>query len=248
MSVDVEKGKSQLGWKTFFLIALIGGLICVLYVHFNRGFTAKWEAVVVGISTNVIVALCQVIWFSSQRSKFRKLESKLSRLSSLKVTDVLFDREDEAHYRGLIENAKERIDVMGTTASRFMNDFADSESKRNEKKVLISALARGVKVRILVANKKGLSADDASKKKIQDVLPVLQQLARKFEGQFEYGYYNHPAMHSIVRADSQCIVGPKFEEKESRYTPAIQMDISSDLTKAYMEHFEEEWKIKKSNP
>lgn len=226
----------RLPWSTIF-ICIYGGLAAILFaLHLHYGPSETWSPLLTGTLTGAIIALLQFVWSMAEAGGLKKLKE-------LKVIDVLFTRDDASYYGKLIERAEKDIVVLGTTAKRFLEDFADKESPRPDKKVLLGALERGVKVKILVASRSGLEGDEKSVQKAVDAERLMMDLRRSHSG-FSYGYYEHMPTHSIVRIDDSCIVGPCFPTKESRNTPAIRMSIESRLVQSYMEHFESEWNAK----
>lgn len=128
---------------------------------------------------------------------------------------------------------------MGVTASRFMDHFADEESGRTETRVLLDALARKVKVRILVPESDYLaSMGDKGN---------ADRTKRRFTGvanrhnNFEYRYFSHVPAHSLVVVDEECIIGPVFPELRSKDTPCIHITASSPYAEKYLEYFDKEW-------
>lgn len=186
-----------------------------------------------GLVPGLAVALMQ---FLLSWAEFKQI----SHFSAMKIKGVLNSRDEEKYYHDLLEKAQTRIDVLGVTSSRFMRDFADEGSNRKDKKVLIEALARGAHVRILVPEIAHLSLEDANYK-----YPVAEQAFRglrtRFPRQFEVKYFAHTPIASIVCVDEDVLVGPVFQNRESRNTPAVHTSIGSALAKSYLNHFEDEW-------
>lgn len=236
MKISIWKKKVSLGWPAIMvgIYLLITVVLFGAYVLFD--IPKKLEPIVTGTVTGAFVALIQFLWSWAEADGAGKLRD-------LKVTNVLLTRDDASYYGRMINESFYRIDLMGVTAKRFLEDFAANESPREEKKVLIKALERKIKVRILVASEKGLSNDQVSLKKAMDTKEALASLSEKYPN-FQYGYYDHKPAHSIVLVDDSCIVGPSFEGRQSQHTPAIQMEKSSPLVQVYLEHFEEEWQAK----
>lgn len=228
----------NLRWPTLmaalYLVLTAGLFIAYLYFDISK----KWEPLVTGSVTGAFFALIQFFWSWAEANGAGKLKE-------LKVQNVLLTRDDAGYYGQMIGKSSVTIDVMGVTAKRFLEDFADTNSPRADKRVLSDALGRGVKVRILVASERGLSGDKSSVQKAASIVDTLKVLASEYKN-FSYGYYDHEPAHSIVLIDDSCIVGPSFEGKPSQHTPAIQMEKSSPLARVYLEHFEKEWTAKKS--
>jgi hypothetical protein len=186
-----------------------------------------------GLVPGLAVALIQ---FLLSWTEFKQI----SRFSAMKIKGVLSSRDEEAYYCNLINSAQTRIEVFGVTAQRFVRDFADDTSSKPERKVLLKALDRDVVVRILVAEKKYLSQADADYK-----FPVAQRafldLVSRYPALFEVRYFSHTPIASIVSIDEDVLVGPIFQNRESRNTPAIHTSSGSMLAQSYLSHFEDEW-------
>ncbi len=165
---------------------------------------------------------------------------EMSRLRALKIKDVLVSRDDEKYYGSLIANAEKEICVLGVTATRLLSDFADQGSPKLEKKSLISALQRGVKLRILIANQKWLPREDASEK-FPKAVRRLKELQNTFPNYFEYRIYDNQPSHTVFRADSECLVGPKFPQLESKNTPTVHTSSDGNFAKPYLDYFESVW-------
>lgn len=169
--------------------------------------------------------------------------AQISKLRAMNIKGVLSSRDEADFYGELISKASETIDVEGVTASRLVQDFADENSHRDEKKVLIAALARGVKVRILVAESAHLAVDQ--KEKFSIAARLFSSLAQRYEN-FEIKYFNHQPTTSIVRVDDDILVGPVFSNIESRHTPTIHTSVNSNLGSSYLKHFDTEWSSARS--
>lgn len=191
-----------------------------------------------GLVPGLIVALGQYLlsWFEF---------TEMARLRALKIKNILISRDDEAYYRTLIQNAKDKIQVLGVTASRFLDDFAEEKSPKLEKKVLLDALKRGVSVCILVAGKDFLEPED-QREKFPSALRKLEKLAKEYPGLFEYKYYMHIPTNSLVVVDDDCLFGPVFNAIDSQNTPTVHTSRDSPYAKAYLKYFENEWSNAKS--
>src|SRR5690606_25860225 len=106
----------------------------------------KQLGIYAGLITGLSIALFQLVLNYNEYEKIEKLKN-------MKIIKINEDRDGEAYYRDLIKNAVYNVDVMGVTMDRLLEDFADSDSTREEKKVLIAAVNRGVKVRLLIPKK-----------------------------------------------------------------------------------------------
>ncbi|MES3021092.1 MAG: hypothetical protein V4857_05850 [Pseudomonadota bacterium] len=187
----------------------------------------------VGLVPGLMVALMQFIlsW-----AEFKQI----SKFSSMKIKGVLNSRDGEEYYAKLIATAETKIDVEGVTASRFVRDFADPTSLREEKKVLISALKRGVKVRFLLPEKNFLSLEDQAQK-FPFTTSALTSLMALYPTMIQVRYFSHNPYTSIVRVDDDVLVGPIFDNILSRNTPAVHTLAGSSLAQSYLNHFDAEW-------
>jgi hypothetical protein len=188
----------------------------------------------IGLVPGLVVALMQFIlsWGEFQQ---------ISKFSAMNIKGILDSRDQEVYYRELINNATFQIDVLGVTAQRLMNDFADSTATRLERKVLIAALARGVKVRILLPDEKYLTVKDKNEK-YPIALRIFNELHPKFSN-FEVHYFSHDPIASIFRVDNEILLGQIFNDAESRNTPTIHTSVESPLAQSYVRYFEKEWPI-----
>jgi len=167
-------------------------------------------------------------------------DSQTSKFKDLKIKRILVHRDDRPFYQSLIQNSRNRVQVLGVTAERFMEHFADSsQDSRPESRVLLEALARGVKVSILVPHKDYLK-EDADRMRFDRSAQIFETTKERFND-FEYSYFFHEPAHSIVVVDDECIIGPVLTGLSSRNTPAIYLSSDSPYAKKYLEYFEREW-------
>ena len=131
---------------------------------------------------------------------------------------------------------------MGVTAKRFFEHFADmSKGARGNARVLLDALNRGVKVEILLPSKEFLKEDKQGS--YDQVHQVWQKILETYPCvDIKINYFRHVPAHSIFIVDNKCIVGPVFENVESKNTPALHLENESPFAVNYIEHFDEEWK------
>ena len=185
-----------------------------------------------GLVPGLAVALIQFLlsWAEFQQ---------ISKFSKMRIKGVLNSRDGELYYGALISTAQTKIDVQGVTASRFVSDFADGNSSRDEKKLLIAALKNGVVVRFLLPEPQFLSNNDRIEKypKTTRILTTLLPLYPNLEVR----YFNHKPITSTVRVDDDVLFGPVFDNIESQNTPAVHTSASSALAQSYLNHFESEW-------
>lgn len=191
-----------------------------------------------GLVGNLIAGLIIAIiqfglgWFEYVQTK---------ELKKLKLLEILYTRTDRNKYEKFIRSAKRNLDVMGVTASRFFNDFADTDTAApDEAKVLFHAMDKGLKVRLLIPSDEYLP-NDTKREDAKRVKVKYEELKKKYPRYIEIRYFNHTAAHSIFRVDDTCIIGPVFPELESKYTPALHVMNSSPIALKYMDYFESEW-------
>lgn len=212
------------------LVLLIGSLI--VYWRMDSP-NSKWGVLFGSIASGLIVAIIQFIiaWQDYKQTE---------KVMELRLIEVLINRAKRDKYEKFISNTNSYLDVMGVTASRFFNDFADtSKGAPTNATVLIQALDRGVHVRVLLPSEGYLP--DPKKAESEKVRIKYEELKLKYDN-IEIKYFDHTAAHSIFRMDDTCIVGPVFPELESRNTPALHLMSSSPFASNYIEYFETEWR------
>lgn len=167
--------------------------------------------------------------------------AQTDKLKELELIKILYDRDNRTFYEEYIKRSRRKIDMMGVTARRFCNDFADdSPNATSNAKVLIDALKRKVKVRILLPSSEYL--DENKKHDVAYVQERVKAIKEKYpDYSLEVKYFNHVAAHSIFNVDDKCIVGPVFPELESKYTPALYLRNESPMAHNYLTYFEYEW-------
>jgi hypothetical protein len=238
MSFLSTEVSTTIGRVILFLLVAVLIVVLILVYLINpttdpASVPSKIFTVVAGVLSGLMVMLGQYI------IELKK-DRDLNVFRETRIKTVLLTRDDEEYYRRLIAKATIRIDVLGVTASRFLADFADKDNPRAEKRVLLDALQRNVKVRILVGNKRHLESD-ADKRKHDSAKPNLERLRNEFPDVFEYGYYNHPPAHSIVVVDSDCLVGPVLPGLDSKVTPAVHTEYAGPFAAPYVKYFNAEW-------
>lgn len=220
---------------------IVAGLLMVLTAVSLIGYLAadnsdgKWGGFLGSLTAGLIVAIIQFLIAWQDYAQTEKLKK-------LKLIEVLYNRSARDKYTEYIKNCNRELDVMGVTAVRFFNDFADTSTQAPEgATVLLKALDRKVRVRVL------LPSDDyiPEQKKI-DSARVRAKFKELHQYQnLEIRYFNHTAAHSIFRIDDTCIIGPVFPELESRNTPALHIMSSSPMAVNYLDYFESEWAMAK---
>lgn len=215
------------------LCALLIVAIVVYYLIDNPG--SLWGAVFGSLIAGILVAIIQFLisWQEYQETE---------KLKELKLVEVLYNRRTKEQYCEFIKGATRNLDVMGSTAVRLFRDFADTTRGAPENsRVLLLAMDRGVKVRILLPSENFLPNEE----KRQDAREVKARRNEINHENLEIRYFEHKAAHSIFRIDDTCIIGPIFPEIESRNTPALHVMSSSPMAINYLDYFESEWNLAK---
>lgn len=226
--------------KTFtvkFLYVILLFFVVILLALWNEYFNGtytleKKETILSGLITGLIVALFQLLmsWYEYH---------EIARFKRMKVQDIKTHRDDREFYHNLIMKAKNNIDIMGVTANRFVNDFADINSQRADSIILFSAMDKGVVVRILIPEEQYLA--DTNQKDIAKHTKAKFEAIKNKNNRFNYKYFSHQATHSIFVVDNVCILGPVFPDISSKDTPAIQIAKDSPYADKYLKYFENEW-------
>jgi hypothetical protein len=207
--------------------------ICILLlIYLKSKASSPFTPLLGGLITGLIVALLQLLLMWTEHNE-------MERLKKLSIKTVLAYRDEEELYKKVIEKSKKEIRVLGNTASRFMNDFADET--RIDKRALIDALNRNVHVKFLLPDQNSLwNPDDKDRARIS--LRAIQDLKGKYGNLVECRFYSHSPFHSLVLADNDCFVGPIFPNRKSKDTPTIYTDTSSVFAESYLNYFDFEWK------
>ena len=208
-------------------------IICSIF-YFSQSDSSS-GAILGSLVAGLIVALIQLIisWRDFEMTK---------KVEDLRLIQILYNRDDRLYYQKLISESRREIRVMGVTAKRFFEHFADmTVGARPDAQVLISAMNRGVKVKILLPSKEYITNN--KKASYEQVEETLKSINNKYpEAEIEIRYFDHIPAHSIFMVDSECIVGPVFENVESKNTPALHLKNESPFAEKYIAYFEQEWK------
>ena len=164
--------------------------------------------------------------------------ANIDRYRALGVLNILPNRRDTSYYTDIVRKAKGKVQVMGTSCTRFINDFADASSNEH---VLIAALNKhqNLKIELLVPTDEKM--DKQSKLKFEAGEVKLGQLQHTFKERVQLKRYDFQPRHSLVRVDNDLIVGPVFPGVESQNSPAIHLDTNKEFADKYLEHFEVVW-------
>ncbi|RWN32642.1 hypothetical protein [Mesorhizobium sp.] len=192
---------------------------------------AKLIGFIGGIVTGLIVYLATFL------TLLRPIQ-ELDRFRRMGVKALLANRHDQNYYRRLVVKSTRRVDVMGASCSRFVQDFLDTES---DDRVLVDALIKysQLKVRLLIPDEEHMG-DDA-KNRLRGMLPKVAALQKQFSGRVELRRFADHAHHSFVLVDSDLVAGPIFEGDKSRYAPAIHVAAETVFGRKYDDHFEAVW-------
>lgn len=217
------------------IIAIAITILCYFYFSSKKSdLDSKIESLISGLLAGLVVGLLQLLLSWYEHRSIQKFKSML-------IFDVMSDRDNRPFYEKIIRSSKKRVYVMGVTADRFLEHFADIKGSQENAKVLIEAMAsRNVRVRILLPLAVHLDTDrlQTSARLVQT---SLQEVKERYPDQFEFKYFNHVPTHSIFIMDDACILGPVFPGVSSKDTPAIYLDTQSPFADKYLEYFEKEW-------
>lgn len=216
------------------LLALFVAIVVSVVIYFLVDKpSSKWGALFGSLAAGLVVASIQFLisWQDYKQSE---------KLQELKLKEVLYNRAITGRYEEYIKKTNRELDIMGVTTVRFFRDFADTSIGAPENaKVLIDAMNRGVKVRILIPANNYIPKE--KEPFAEEVRKKYEDLRKLFNQMIEIRYFTHNAAHSIFRTDDICIIGPVFPNLESRNTPALRMMKSSKMALTYMDYFEYEW-------
>ncbi len=217
---------------------IVGILIIIeiisIIASYCIGITDFWGAIIGSIGAGLFVAIIQLfIDWDDQR--------EIHKLKELHLKRIMLDRDQRDEYAEFIKSAQRHLDVMGVSASRFFSHFADlSRGARDESKVLLTALDKGVIVRILLPSKEYL--EESKYVAFDQVKALLPQIRNRIpNAKITIKYFSHVPTHSIFRVDDECIVGPIFPKLESKNTPAMRLKNKSVYAQKYLDYFEDEW-------
>lgn len=228
------------------IYVLLPIFLIALYIAYINKSSNFWLTVAGGIATGTLVAIAQYFVSLSEYKEIDKAYKKLSNkeneikeLKSIGVKKILPARDDPKVYGRIIENSKDKIWVMGNTASRLLEDFANMAGSTTYKDVLLDFLERGGEVKILIAEKKHLFTYKDEKK--FDVVKIeLEKLRSKYP-KFKFKYFKHIPTHSIFIFDEFCLLGPIFDNVDSKATPVLGMDTSCEYAQKYINYFNHQW-------
>jgi len=176
----------------------------------------------------------QIIAFITSYYEYRQID----RFRAMGVVDILPDRRNQEYYKKIIRNAKDSIQVMGTSCTRFINDFADQNSNDH---VLIDALNKNTNLSVQFLIPMTVHMDNETKLKFEAGKNKFVILKDKFGSRVEMRQHDFQARHSMVRVDSTLVVGPVFQNVESQNSPAVHLDVVSVFAEKYLHYFRSIW-------
>lgn len=224
--------RDQIPRWAWFVGALAIAVALLVYLLFEvDDSNVKLLGLLGGVASGIIVYL---ITFLSVLGPLQRVDH----FDRLGVIDLLENRHDKEYYRKIVMNCRERVDVMGASCTRFVEDFLDLES---ENKVLVDALDkhRRLTVRFLIPTDDFMS--QSTRNRIGDLMPKFTELKKKYADRVQLGRFESEAAHSFVLADDHLIAGPIFAREKSKYAPAVHVAASTPFARKYAEHFEDVW-------
>ena len=213
-------------------IAIILILLAGFWLYFEIE-NEKWVMLIGSTISGLIVVLLTV--FLSYY-EFKKIE----RFRQMGVKDMLPERTDKKYYEEILRDAKTLIQVMGTSCTRFLDDFGNQSRPDH---VLIDVMDNNttLKLQILVPDEKNMDEESKQKFNTSSTTHIINNLKEKYPGRFRIKRFNFSPSHSLVRADHDLIVGPVFPRVDSRHAPAIHLKTSSEYAKKYIQYYEDVW-------
>ena len=229
--MDIENREAKTRLSVVVLLILIAILLLCVGYYFVWGNDEKLISLVGGAAVASIFSIMQIAVNWKNFSEYDKYQS-------LRVKEILPQRDNERYYEELIKDCGDRLDIIGVSCNRFMDDFAD---KNSNKHALIDALnsKKNLKVKFLVA---GIDyVPDDIQRNFELIKDKMKSIQSEYGERFQYKYYDHDPNHSYVRIDSDILVGPHFPGVSSKHSPAIHLDSKSEYVEKYIEYFDNEW-------
>lgn len=236
----MEVFKKQVNIYLFKIIVIVVLMaICGLAgCYFLMDANSRWTPIFAGLTTGLSVGFLQFLLMWTEHTEMEKTKK-------LGIKDILPHRDNEQFYREVIQRCEKDIWLLGSTAFRFMTDFADES--RKDKKALIDALNRNVKVKFLLPEPEYVWKE-RDKGRASAALEDILKLKSKYGELIECRRYAHPPFHNMLLLDNDCFVGPIFPNRTSKNTPTIYTDVSSIFAESYREYFDYEWEKAKECP
>lgn len=218
----------------FHLICI--AIILILLVGFWLYFETENEKWVMLIGSTISGLIVVLVTVCLSYYEFKKIE----RFRQMGVKDMLPERTDKKYYEEILRDAKTHVQVMGTSCTRFLDDFGNQSRQEH---VLVEAMDNNttLKLQILVPDEKHMDEESKQKFNTPSMTHIINNLKNKYPERFKIKRFNFSPSHSLVRADHELIVGPIFPKVDSRHTPAIHLKTSSEYAKKYIQYYEDVW-------
>lgn len=224
--------RHQIPRWVIFVVGLLAALATLTYLLFVvDDKNVRLQGLLGGVASGIIVYL---VTFISVVDPLKRVDH----FDRMGVIDLLENRHEKEYYRKIVIGCKNRVDVMGASCTRFVEDFLDLQS---ENKVLVDALDKhkNLKIRFLIPTDKYMAQN--TKNRILDLIPKFAALKDRYGDRVQLKRFNEEAAHSFVLADEHLIAGPIFAREKSKYAPAVHVTASTPFARKYAEHFEEVW-------
>lgn len=230
--MNIETGKIPVPLWLILVIALIiftavfGG-----WYYITDESNVKTLGILGGITTGLVVYIATFV------TLLRPIQDA-DRFHKMGIKALLENRHDKNYYRDLVGKSSYRVDVMGATCTRFVEDFLDVDS---EDKVLVDALSKHnrLKVRLLIPIDEILSVD--ARASVQGMLAKLALLDARFGDKVELRRFPDKAHHSFILVDNDLVAGPIFEVDKSKYAPAVHVTTNTVFGQKYNTYFDSVW-------
>lgn len=224
-----------------YLIVLFFGFIAsAIWANFEF-FLALLFTVLFAI-LELYFSLKEIKQLEMKNHELNKAKIELDNYRNMGILRILENKDDTKDYSKRIENLNERLYVMGNTAHKLIEDFANLERQSESKRVLLQSLGKNIEVRLLLAEKEFLS--EKRKAEFDIVLNKMKNISKKYNN-FKVKYFNHEPTQSIFLFDDECFIGPIFKGLASHDTPALHMKCGGSYTKKYLNYFNNEWESAK---
>jgi len=217
------------------LAVLFVSSVLMAIAYWNADPTSKLASILSGMVTGLIVAFFQYLLSWNEHAEVEAIKT-------LGVIKILSHRDDKSYYNNLISRTEKSIRLLGNTASRFFQDFA--HPTRDDSQSLLNALAKGVRLEILVPAIAQLPRSE--KASAQNARARINELKTEFPRLVEIREFNTSNAHSILCLDADCLVGPIFPKIKSRDSPTIHVHSDSPLVAEYLNYFTELWNESRS--
>lgn len=229
---DLIDGKLTIPYYVVFLIVLVGVtlLSAALYFYVDPS-NGKMIGFLGGVLSGLVVFFLTFITWVPAIGKLRKYEE-------LGVVNVLSNRHETQYYSEFVRGAKIGVNVMGSSCSRFVEDFLDL---RKENAALVLALRENPNLHVRLLAPEAKSLGDEAKGKLTVLSSQIAELSQEFGERVKLKRFKGKAEHSIVAVDGAVIAGPIFPHSLSKYSPAVHARMSCRFSKEYMRFFDDLW-------